>query len=116
MIVRRFSENMQAAFLAFGLMFASFLFLAYLTLKPANDGSDIAAVFPPTMTLAEISTAIAGLPYTLVRTGFVDEIVILRPEDQASLEQVKTAGAYLVISAVANGGCVFLKDEKSKRI
>ncbi|MEH6402720.1 MAG: hypothetical protein V7750_05060 [Sneathiella sp.] len=102
-------EDRNALFLALFLMLVSFVFLAFLYFTPVKNGRDIAVLFPPTMNLTHIVEAITPLPVQLVRSGFIDNIVILRPLSVAPIEALKSAGAWLVLDAYANGGCLFLK-------
>jgi len=110
------NTNVGALFVAGSMMLAGFLFLAFLTLKPSKSGDDVAAVFSPTMTLTEIANVISTLPFKLVRTGFSDSIVILRPSEHAELEMLKEAGALFIIDAYANGGCAFFTRKSNKKV
>lgn len=103
------NEDRNALFLALFLMLASFVFLAVLYFSPAKNGRDIAVLFPPTMTLTHIIKTITPLPVQLVRSGFLENIVVLRPQSVAPIDALKAAGAWLVLDAYANGGCLFLK-------
>jgi|GEM_PF-3482062 len=101
--------ELKALSVAFVMMLGGFLLLAYLTLRPAGGGADVAAIFPPSMNLTEISYRLAALPFAMVRTGWTDTIVIVRPENKhASLDHLRSAGALVVMDAVASGGCTFL--------
>ncbi len=104
-----------AVWTAAGVMLAGFVFLVFLSLKPSKSGEDIAAIFPPSMSLEEITSISIDLPYTALRTGWLDNIVIFRPEPGASLDDLKSAGALLVVSAVMNGGCAFLTSNRNKK-
>ncbi|MBL4740723.1 MAG: hypothetical protein JKY12_07000 [Sneathiella sp.] len=103
------NEDRNAIFLALFLMLGSFLFLAVLYFAPVKSGRDIAVLFPPDMNLTQIVEALAPLPVQLVRTGFLDNIVVLRPQSVAPIEALKAVGAWLILDAYANGGCLFLK-------
>jgi len=103
------SEDRNALFLALFLMVGSFLFLATLYFAPPKSGRDIAVLFPPDMNLTHIVNAIAPLPLQLVRSGFIDNIVVVRPQSEVPFDALKAAGAWLILDAYANGGCLFLK-------
>ncbi len=102
-------SELKALSIALVMMFGSFLLLAYLTLRPSDGGADVAVIFPPSMNLTEISYRLAALPFAMVRTGWIDTIVIVRPENKhTSLDHLHNAGALVVMDAVASGGCAFL--------
>ncbi len=97
------------------MLFAGFALLAALSLKPSDKGEHVAAIFPSSMTLADIASVSSALPFRPVRAGFMDNIVIFKPLSGADLEDLKRVGALLIVSAVVDGGCVFYKkDRKTK--
>ncbi|MBE7636887.1 hypothetical protein GUA87_08525 [Sneathiella sp. P13V-1] len=105
----------SAIWMAVFMLFAGFIFLAFLSLKPSSNGEDVAAIFPLSMSLKDITSISADLPFTPLRAGWSDNIVIFRPQPGAALEDLRSAGALLVVSAIVNGGCVFLtSDIKNK--
>ena len=105
----------SAIWTAVFMLFTGFTFLAFLSLKPSANGEDIAAIFPPSMSLEEITSISVDLPFTPLRAGWSDNIVIFRPQPGAAFEDLKSAGALFVVSAIVNGGCVFLtSDIKNK--
>jgi len=108
-------DNKVALGIAAGLMLAGFLFLAVLSFRPANNGEDVAAIFPISMTLEEITSSSYQLSFTPMRTGWTDNIVIFRPREGASLDELKSIGALVVVSAIMNGGCVFLTSDSNNK-
>ena len=96
------------------MLLAGFVLLAVLGLKPSEKGGDVAAIFPPSLSLAEIMSVSSELPFRPIRAGFVDNIVIFKPLSGANLEDLKRVWALLILSAVVDGGCVFLNTRKSK--
>lgn len=108
-------SSWRATLLAIAMITFGFGFLSWLALKPAKDGSDIAVVLSPSVTLTEAVQTLSTLPFKFVRTGFTDFIVILRPAENADLSLLDDAGALFVINAVASGGCAFLANSDVKK-
>jgi len=94
------------------MLFFGFVMLSFLALKPSEQGEDVAAIFPPNMSLTEIASVSSGLLFRPVRVGFLDNIVIFKPLSGAKLEDLKQVGALFIVSAIADGGCIFYKNDR----
>ena len=102
------SEQVQAAKLAALMVFFGLVMLVSLTLGLKRNNQDLAVLFPPSMSLADIAETIAPLSVDMVRTGLFENIVILRPRNSSSVSELKQVGALLVFDALVGGGCNYL--------
>lgn len=102
------SEQKQAAKLAALMVFFGLVLLTSLTLSLKKDNQDLAVLFPLSMTLTDIAQTIAPLSVDMVRTGMFENIVILRPRNSSSINELKQVGALLVFDALVGGGCNYL--------
>ncbi|WP_169544834.1 hypothetical protein [Sneathiella aquimaris] len=108
------SASQKGSFtLVASLLVSSFILLAALQMSSDDETSDLAIIFPPSISLTEISQRLAALPVSFVRTGFFENIVIVRPEKSFSVESIVTVGAWFTMSAFINGGCSFFKKSKT---
>ena len=70
------------------------------------EGAQAAAiVFPPWWTASRTLSAIAFADATIVRSGGLPAILIVRPSADQGLRQLRRAGALLIVNPIALGWC-----------
>ncbi len=88
------------------LLLGSALAMAFGAVRPADDASQVAAVFPPYATSADVMRAVARAGGRMVRTGIADYVVVVALDADASPAALYDAGAWLVMDPLKAGGCV----------
>jgi hypothetical protein len=100
---------------ATGLLLASFVAVAALSLQ-ARPGAEIVAVaFPPWWNAEQIFAAAATADAAIVRTTALAAILVVRPNDQEGLSRLRQAGAWLTINPQALPPVSPLPPEKSEK-
>lgn len=87
------------------LALSSFVAVATMTLAP-QDGAPVAALFPPTLSRAEILQRVAFADAALVRHGAFDSLVVASADTPGLADRLHRAGAWIVFDPVAIGGCL----------
>lgn len=96
----------RAAYLPAGtLLLASFLGLSALSLRAPSGIDQVAAIFAPGTSFAQVQARLAGTPMRLVRSGLGEWIAIVdlggsRPD------LLYARGAWLIADPQALGGCL----------
>ena len=90
---------------ATGLLLASVIAVAALSLQVRPGAEIVAVAFPPWWNAQQIFAAAASAGAAIVRTTAVDAILVVRPNDQAGLDRLRQAGAWLTIDPQAIAAC-----------
>ena len=91
---------------ATGLLIASFVGMAALSLQ-ARPGAEIVAVaFPPWWSAQRIFTAAASANAAIVRTTAIPSIVVVQPDRRDGLARLHESGAWLAIDPQAIAACL----------
>jgi hypothetical protein len=88
-----------------GLLLASWIVIAALSLR-LPDGAEAAAIlFPPWWTAQQNIAAIASSNNAIIRTTAVPSIMVVQFTGPDGLARLREAGAWLAIDPQALGGC-----------
>ncbi len=91
---------------ATGLLIASFVGIAALSLQ-ARPGSDIVAVaFPPWWSAQRIFTAAASANAAIVGTTAISSILVVQPDRSDGLARLRQSGAWLAVDPRAIAACL----------
>ena len=91
---------------ATGLLIASFVGLAALSLQ-ARPGAEIVAVaFPPWWSAQRIFTAAASANAAIVRITAIPSILVVQPDKSDGLARLHESGAWLAIDPQAVAACL----------
>lgn len=93
---------------ALALLFVSALVLASAALMPGPATRQVAVLFNPLAPQSAVAGALAAADVRLVRNGATDAIVVVELGETGSTGSLYAAGAWLVLDAVAAGGCGLL--------
>jgi hypothetical protein len=90
---------------ATGLLVASFVGVAALSLQ-ARPGTEVVAVaFPPWWSAQRIFAAAASADAAIVRTTAIPSILVVEPDHDNGLMRLREAGAWLAIDPQAIAAC-----------
>ncbi len=88
------------------LLFASWIAIAFLSLRLA-PGAEIAAVlFPPWWSARQAIAAAASADAAIIRTGIIPAILVVEITKQNGLARLHDAGAWFAVDPQALGGCL----------
>jgi hypothetical protein len=88
-----------------GLLVASFVGIAALSLQ-ARPGTEVVAVaFPPWWSAQRIFAAAASADAAIVRTTAIPSILVVEPDHDNGLMRLREAGAWLAIDPQAIAAC-----------
>jgi hypothetical protein len=91
---------------ATGLLIASFVGIAALSLQ-ARPGAEIVAVaFPPWWSAQEVFAAAASADAAIVRITAIPSILVVRPDRPSGLTRLREAGVWLTIDPQAIAACL----------
>jgi hypothetical protein len=91
---------------ATGLLIASFVGMAALSLQ-VRPGTEIVAVaFPPWWSAQRIFTAAASANAAVVRTTRIPSLLVVQPDGHDGLARLREAGAWLAIDPQAVAACL----------
>jgi hypothetical protein len=92
------------ALVPYATLAASITVMAFAALVPKQN-DPVAAIFPPWWTAARgfEAAALSGVP--IVRTGAFANILVLAPGQPNLPARLHAAGAWMVVDAMALGGC-----------
>ena len=88
-------------------------FLAGLAASPKEWRGQLALVFSPKATTAEIVTAVAAMEARLVRNGGLGNLVVVSFDRETSYAELRRHGAWLALDPVLLGACSLLTAEPS---
>jgi hypothetical protein len=90
---------------AAGLLAASFVAVAALSLQ-ARPGADVVAVaFPPWWSAQQVITAAASSGAAIVRLTAIPSLLVVRPDGQDGPARLRRAGAWLAMDPQAVAAC-----------
>ena len=98
---------------AVGVLLLGMLFLAGLTAAPKAWRGQMALVFAPDASAAEIVTAVAAMDARLVRSGGLGNLVVVSFDRETSYAELRRHGAWLALDPVLAGACALLLAEPS---
>ena len=87
------------------LAFLSFAALSAVALAPPAQGP-VAAVFPPSLSQADLFQRIGEADAAIVRYGAFENVVVVSSERPDLAGRLRTAGAWLVLAPIAAFGCL----------
>jgi|SRR5882672_3492963 len=90
---------------AAGLLAASFIAVAVLSLQ-ARPGAEVVAVaFPPWWSAQQVITAAASSGAAIVRLTAIPSLLVVRPDGNDGLTRLRRAGAWLAMDPQAVAAC-----------
>jgi hypothetical protein len=100
------TSGWPAWFNATGLLIASFVALAALSLQ-ARPGAEVVAVaFPPWWSTQRIFAAAASANAAVVRTTAFSSVLVVQPDQNNGLNHLREQGAWLTIDPQAIAACL----------
>ena len=90
---------------AAGILLIGILFLAGLTAAPKAWRGQLALVFPPSASAAEVMAAVAGMEARLVRLGWLENLVVVSFDREISYAELSRHGAWLALDPILMGAC-----------
>jgi hypothetical protein len=94
-----------AWFNATGLLVASFLGIAALSLQVRPGAEIVAVAFPPWWSAQRIFTAAASANAAIVRITAIPSILVVQPDSQDGLTRLRQSGVWLAIDPQAIAAC-----------
>jgi hypothetical protein len=91
---------------ASGLLLASFVAIAALTLQVRPGTEVVAVVFPPWWSSQRALLAVASANAAIVRTTALSAVVVVRPDTHEGLTRLRRAGAWFSIDPQAIAACL----------
>jgi hypothetical protein len=98
---RRWPTWLNAA----GLLIASFVAVAALSLHVRPGTEVVAAVFPPWWSTEQVFVAAAAANARIVRLTAISTVLVVRPDGGGGLQSLHDAGAWLTIDPQAVAAC-----------
>jgi hypothetical protein len=90
---------------AIGLLLASWVAVAYASLRLPAGAEVVAVVFPPWWDAQQAISATASANAAIIRTGIVPTILIVQLSKPDGLSRLHQAGIWLAVNPQAIGGC-----------
>lgn len=90
---------------AAALLIASWIGIAALSLQVKTGAEVVAVAFPPWWSGQQAFIATASANAAIVRTTAVPALLIVRPDDNDGLTQLRKAGAWLTMDPQAIAAC-----------
>ncbi|MBR1189151.1 hypothetical protein [Bradyrhizobium sp. AUGA SZCCT0160] len=90
---------------AAALLIASWIGIAALSLQVRTGAEVVAVAFPPWWSGQQAFIATASANAAIVRTTAVPALLIVRPDDNDGLTQLRKAGAWLTMDPQAISAC-----------
>jgi hypothetical protein len=100
---------------ALALLVVSAVAIASASLVPGPTARQVAVLFNPLASQAAVVAALAETDVRMVRNGATDSIVVVELGRTARPADLYKAGAWLVLDAVAAGGCTLLGSRQQTR-
>ena len=91
---------------ATGLLIASFVGMAALSLQVRPGAEIVAVAFPPWWNAQRIFTAAASANAAIVRITAIPSILVVRPDGHDGLTRLRQSGAWLAIDPQAVAACL----------
>jgi hypothetical protein len=99
------SSTLSAWLPATALLASSWLAVAGIALRPADDADIAAVAFPPWWTAGRAMAAAAEAEAAIVRSTAVPSLLVVRVGDANGMARLRRAGAWFSIDPQAVGGC-----------
>lgn len=90
---------------AFALLMISAIAIGAATVRPGAGTRQVAIIFNPFASAEAVARVIADSGVRMVRNGIVPTIVVVDLGQAVSPDDLYRAGAWLVVDAIAAGGC-----------
>ena len=91
---------------ATGLLIASFVGVAALSLQVRPGAEIVAVAFPPWWSAQRIFTAAASADAAIVRITAIPSILVVQPDSRNGLSRLRESGAWLTIDPQAIDACL----------
>jgi hypothetical protein len=91
---------------AAALLIASWIAIAALSLQVRTGADVVAVAFPPWWSTQQVFLAAASANAAIVRGTALSGLLVVRPNDNDGLAQLRKAGAWLIIDPQAVAACV----------
>jgi len=91
------------------LLVASWIAIAAFSFQTSPGTEVVAVVFPPWWCAQRAFEAAASANAAIVRMTAIPAVVVVRPDKQAGLAQLREAGAWLAIDPQAIAACLKLR-------
>ncbi|MGZ3311161.1 MAG: hypothetical protein ACXU89_28570 [Xanthobacteraceae bacterium] len=91
---------------ATGLLIASFVAVAALSLQVRPGAEIVAVAFPPWWSAERIFTAAASADAAIVRITAIPSLLVVQPDGRGGLARLREAGAWLAIDPQAVAACL----------
>ncbi len=95
-----------AWFNAVGLLIASFLAIAALSLRAPPGAEVVAVAFPPWWSTQEIFAAAVSANAAIVRITAIPSVLVVQPDSHDGLARLREAGVWLTIDPQAIAACL----------
>jgi hypothetical protein len=90
---------------ATGLLVASFLGIAALSLQVRPGAEIVAVAFPPWWSAQRIFTAAASANAAIIRITAIPSLLVVQPDSHDGLTRLRQSGAWLTIDPQAIAAC-----------
>ncbi len=91
---------------ATGLLIASFVGVAALSLQVRPGTEVVAVAFPPWWSAQQVFAAAASADAAIVRTTAIPSILVVQPDGHDGLARLRESGAWLAIDPQAIAACL----------
>jgi hypothetical protein len=91
---------------ATGLLIASFIGVAALSLQVRPGAEIVAVAFPPWWGAQQVFTAAASANAAIVRITAIPSILVVQPDRSNGLQRLQEAGAWLTLDPQAIAACL----------
>jgi hypothetical protein len=91
---------------AVALLIASWIAVAALSLQVKTGAEVVAVAFPPWWNDRQVLLAAASAHAAIVRMTALPSLLVVRPDDNDGLRQLREAGAWLTLDPRAIAACV----------
>lgn len=99
------TSNWPAWVNATGLLVASFIAVASLSLRVQPGVEVVAVAFPPWWSAQRIFSAAASANAAIVRTTAISSILVVQPDSHDGLTRLRESGVWLAIDPQAIAAC-----------
>ena len=84
----------------------SWIAIAAFALQVTTDADVVAVAFPPWWSTQQVFLAAASANAAVVRRTALSGLLVVRPDDNDGLTQLRKAGAWLIIDPQAVAACI----------
>jgi hypothetical protein len=104
------TQRWPAWFNAAGLLVASWIAIAAMSLQVRPGAEVVAVAFPPWWSTQQVFLAAASAHAAIVRMTSIPSILVVRPDDRDGLTRLREAGVWLAIDPQAIAACFAKKN------